>query len=59
MCSSYILDYAKNGVIGSIDGLPNTIGGHDEDPEMFPDYVLEYAKDDLIHFVGGRAKCHE
>ena len=29
---------------------------HDEDPEMFSNCILDYAKDDLVYSVNGRAK---
>merc|ERR1719386_340066 len=34
-------------------GLPNAMGGYDEDPEIFSDNILDYAKDGLLNFVGG------
>ncbi|CAE8691977.1 unnamed protein product, partial [Polarella glacialis] len=34
-------------------GLPNAMGGYDEDPEMFSNNMLDYAKDGLLNFVGG------
>ncbi|CAK0906682.1 unnamed protein product, partial [Prorocentrum cordatum] len=34
-------------------GLPNAMGGYDEDPEIFSTNVYDYAKDGLLNFVGG------
>merc|ERR1719473_98289 len=34
-------------------GLPNAMGGYDEDPEMFSDNLFDYAKDGILNFVGG------
>nr|UKS50368.1 B12-dependent methionine synthase [Alexandrium insuetum] len=34
-------------------GLPNAMGGYDEDPEIFSTNILDYAKDGLLNFVGG------
>eukprot|EP00441_Pelagodinium_beii_P006521 CAMPEP_0197703102 /NCGR_PEP_ID=MMETSP1338-20131121/125262_1 /TAXON_ID=43686 ORGANISM="Pelagodinium beii, Strain RCC1491" /NCGR_SAMPLE_ID=MMETSP1338 /ASSEMBLY_ACC=CAM_ASM_000754 /LENGTH=1480 /DNA_ID=CAMNT_0043286995 /DNA_START=99 /DNA_END=4541 /DNA_ORIENTATION=- len=34
-------------------GLPNAMGGYDEDPEIFSNNILDYAKDGLLNFVGG------
>jgi len=34
-------------------GLPNAMGGYDEDPATFSDNMLDYAKDGLLNFVGG------
>ena len=34
-------------------GLPNAMGGYDEDPEIFANNILDYAKDGLLNFVGG------
>ena len=34
-------------------GLPNAMGGYDEDPEVFSDNIMDYAKDGLLNFVGG------
>jgi len=34
-------------------GLPNAMGGYDEDPEIFSDNILDYAKDGILNFVGG------
>ena len=35
-------------------GLPNAMGGYDEDPEIFSNNILDYAKDGLLNFGGGR-----
>ncbi|CAE7575982.1 mtr [Symbiodinium sp. CCMP2592] len=35
-------------------GLPNAMGGYDEDPEIFFSNILDYAKDLILNFVGGR-----
>ena len=34
-------------------GLPNAMGGYDEDPEIFSNNILDYAKDGLLNFVSG------
>ena len=34
-------------------GLPNAMGGYDEDPEIFSSNILDYAKDGILNFVGG------
>merc|ERR1740138_1591952 len=34
-------------------GLPNAMGGYDEDPEIFSTNILDYAEDGLLNFVGG------
>merc|ERR1719421_2323892 len=34
-------------------GLPNAMGGYDEDPEMFAKNMLDYAQDGILNFVGG------
>merc|ERR1719382_9153 len=34
-------------------GLPNAMGGYDEDPEIFSTNIRDYAKDGLLNFVGG------
>jgi len=34
-------------------GLPNAMGGYDEDPEIFSTNIYDYAKDGLLNFVGG------
>merc|ERR1719394_1724827 len=34
-------------------GLPNAMGGYDEDPEIFSTNLYDYAKDGLLNFVGG------
>ncbi|CAE7576078.1 metH [Symbiodinium sp. CCMP2592] len=34
-------------------GLPNAMGGYDEDPEIFCSNILDYAKDGILNFVGG------
>merc|ERR1719265_1527241 len=34
-------------------GLPNAMGGYDEDPKIFSENILDYAKDGLLNFVGG------
>merc|ERR550514_1489449 len=34
-------------------GLPNAVGGYDEDPEIFSNNLYDYAKDGLLNFVGG------
>ncbi|CAE7027101.1 mtr [Symbiodinium natans] len=34
-------------------GLPNAMGGYDEDPEIFSTNILDYAKDGILNFVGG------
>merc|ERR1719450_1799311 len=34
-------------------GLPNAMGGYDEDPAIFSTNVYDYAKDGLLNFVGG------
>jgi len=34
-------------------GLPNAMGGYDEDPETFANNLYDYAKDGLLNFVGG------
>jgi len=34
-------------------GLPNAMGGYDEDPEIFATNLYDYAKDGLLNFVGG------
>merc|ERR1719253_2098044 len=34
-------------------GLPNAMGGYDEDPEIFSKNLSDYAKDGLLNFVGG------
>mmetsp|Transcript_69181 Transcript_69181/g.156889 ORF Transcript_69181/g.156889 Transcript_69181/m.156889 type:complete len:1274 (+) Transcript_69181:67-3888(+) len=34
-------------------GLPNAMGGYDEDPEIFSTNIFDYAKDGLLNFVGG------
>ena len=33
-------------------GLPNEMGGYDEDPEIFGTNLYGYAKDGLLNFVG-------
>merc|ERR1740138_1589905 len=34
-------------------GLPNAMGGYDEDPETFAGNLYDYAKDGIINMVGG------
>merc|ERR1719199_837240 len=34
-------------------GLPNAMGGYDEDPEIFATNIYDYAKDGILNFVGG------
>merc|ERR1719498_1447502 len=34
-------------------GLPNAMGGYDEDPETFSENLMDYAKDGLLNVVGG------
>merc|ERR1719171_1686278 len=34
-------------------GLPNAMGGYDEDPEMFVNKLFDYGKDGILNFVGG------
>jgi len=34
-------------------GLPNAMGGYDEDPEFVSTNILDFAKDELLNFVGG------
>ena len=35
-------------------GLPNAMGVYDEDPEIFSNNILDYAKDGLLNFGGDR-----
>ena len=39
-----VLDYAKGGLIYSVNDRAKGHGEHDEDPEMFSIYVLYYAE---------------
>merc|ERR1719387_1656588 len=34
-------------------GLPNAMGGYDEDPETFANNLMDYAKDGILNMVGG------